>query len=83
MKTLVLFLIVWAWIVSAVGSFGLTVGYFDGIASENESPFDCLETGAWILVGACLLGGPAVLLKALWTSRAGRYGFSMRWKKNA
>jgi hypothetical protein len=80
MKTLVLFLIVWVWIACAIGSYGLTVGYFDGVSTETEVPFDCLKTGAVLLVGTCLFGGPVVLLVASWMTQGGRYGLVWRWK---
>ncbi len=80
MTTLVLFLIVWVWIISALGSFGLFVGYFDGFSSESDISFDCLETGASFLIGTCLFAGPVALLPILWMSQFGRYGLVWRWK---
>jgi len=83
MYHLVMFLIVWAWITSSLLSFGLFVGYFDGVSNEINIPFDCLEEGALFAVGTHLFGGPFALLPTLWMTRLGRYGLVWRWKKNA
>lgn len=83
MTTLVLFLIVsvvWIWICSAIVSYGLFVGYFDGMTNEIDVTFDCLERDALLLVAVCLFGGPIVLITSLWVTQLGRYGLVWRWK---